>query len=164
MRSRWRKQIHVNEFLPTPRIDRAALARQIQTLVARLHPSVTLERRRHDRLSVPVMFRLTPLSDDGQPIAGESITVIGKNISRHGLSFYHAVPLPYRRARIAAENIEIAFAAEIDISWCRFSKPGWYESGSRLIAALAPGTTAPTDRRENSGDRLNRPAANRRSA
>jgi hypothetical protein len=164
MRPRWRKQIHVNEFLSTARIDRAALARQIQTLVARLHPSVTLERRRHDRLSIPVMFRLTPLADDGQPIAGESITVIGKNISRHGLSFYHAVPLAYRRARITVENIEIAFAAEIDISWCRFSKPGWYESGSRLIAASTPGTTPPTGRRENSGDPLSRPTANRRSA
>jgi hypothetical protein len=146
------------------RSDRAALARQIQTLVARLHPTVTLERRRGERLSVPVMFRLTPLTDDGQAIAGESITVIGKNISRHGLSFYHAVPVPYRRARISVENIDVAFAVEIDINWCRFSKPGWYESGSRLIAAVVPETNPPAQRRENADDRFNRPAANRRSA
>jgi hypothetical protein len=29
------------------------------------------------------------------------------------------------------------FAAEIDISWCRFTKPGWYESGGRLIRAVS---------------------------
>jgi hypothetical protein len=154
----------VIEALSTARFDRAALAREIQTLVARLHPTVTLERRRSDRLSVPVMFRLTPLADDGQAIAGESVTVIGKNISRHGLSFYHAVPLPYRRARIAVENIDIAFAVEIDIHWCRFSKPGWYESGSRLIAAVKSETNPPSGRRENSDDCFNLPATNRRSA
>jgi hypothetical protein len=154
----------VTEALSTALTDRAALARQIQTLVARLHPTVTLERRRSDRLSVPIMFRLTPLTDDGQAIAGESITVIGKNISRHGLSFYHAVPVTYRRARISVENIDVAFAVEIDINWCRFSKPGWYESGGRLIAAILPETNPPAGRRENSDDRFNRPAANRRSA
>jgi hypothetical protein len=62
------------------------------------------------------------------------------------------------------ENIDIAFAVEIDISWCRFSKPGWYESGSRLIAALTPEINPPAARRENSDDRFNRPAASRRSA
>jgi hypothetical protein len=139
------------------------MARQIQALVARLHPSVTLERRRADRHSIPITFRLTPLADDGQPIANETISVIGKNISRYGLSFYHATPLAYRRAKISVENIDVVFTAEIDINWCRFSKPGWYESGSRLIAP-APESTIPTHRRENSDDRFDRPAANRRTA
>jgi len=164
MRPEARKQNQVTEVVSTARFDRAALARQIQTLVGRLHPTVTLERRRGDRLSVPVMFRLTPVANDGRPVASESITVIGKNISRHGLSFYHAVPLPYRRALVSVENIEIAFAVEIDISWCRFSKPGWYESGSRLVAALTSENSLPAGRPENSDDRLNRPPANRRSA
>jgi hypothetical protein len=164
MRPEARKQNQVTEVLPSARFDRAALAREIQALVARLHPTVTLERRRGDRFSVPVMFRLTPLADDGRPIASESITVIGKNISRHGMSFYHAVPLPYRRARISVENIDIAFAVEIDIAWCRFSKPGWYESGGRLIAATTPEANPPGECRQNSDDRSNRPPANRRSA
>jgi hypothetical protein len=62
------------------------------------------------------------------------------------------------------ENIDVAFAVEIDINWCRFSKPGWYESGGRLIAAIVQETNPPAGRRENSDDRFNRPAANRRSA
>jgi hypothetical protein len=156
-------QKQVTESLSTACLDRAAIAREIQALVGRLHPTVTLERRRGERLSVPIMFRLTPIAEDGRSLAGESITVVGKNISRHGLSFYHAVPVPYRRARISVENIDIAFAVEIDISWCRFTKPGWYESGSRLIAALTPQSNSPGGRHE-SDDRYNRPATNRRSA
>jgi hypothetical protein len=153
----------VSEILPSAQFDRAALARQIQALVARLHPTVTLERRRADRHSIPITFRLTPLAEDGQPIPNEAINVIGKNISRYGFSFYHATPLIYRRAQISVENIDVAFTAEIDINWCRFSKPGWYESGGRLMAP-APESTKPNHRRENSDDRFNRPAANRRTA
>ena len=142
-----------------------ALARQIQALVNRLHPTVTFERRRNDRLSIPISLRLTPLAEDGHPIAGEAINVIGKNISRYGLSFYHAAPLPFRRARVTVENSEFApFAAEIDISWCRFTKPGWYESGSRLIASLPTETTPTNHRRDNSDDRFIGPASNRRTA
>lgn len=154
----------MTEVQSSAHFDRAALARQIQALVARLHPTVTLERRRADRLSIPVTFRLTPLAEDGQPLAHEAIRVIGKNISRYGISFYHAVPLAYRRARISAENIDVVFTAEIDINWCRFSKPGWYESGSRLIAPIPPESTQPSHRREDSDDRFNRPASNRRTA
>jgi hypothetical protein len=154
----------VSEILSSAHFDRAALAQQIQALVARLHPTVTLERRRADRLSIPVTFRLTPLADDGQPIASETISVIGKNISRYGLSFYHATPLAHRRAKISVENIDIVFTAEIDINWCRFSKPGWYESGSRLIAVMPPESSRQNHRRENSDDPINRPASNRRTA
>jgi hypothetical protein len=126
---------------------------------------VTLERRRGDRHSIPVLFRLTPLAQDGQPVSRDTINVIGKNISRYGLSFYHAVPLPYRRAWISLENTEVAtFAAEIDINWCRFSKRGWYESGSRLIAAIPPESMPPNGRRENTDDRYIGPAATRRTA
>jgi hypothetical protein len=153
----------VSEIVSSAHFDRAALARQIQALVARLHPTVTLERRRSERLSIPLTFRLTPLAEDGQPIADEAISVIGKNISRYGLSFYHATPLAYRRAKICVVNIDVVFDAEIDINWCRFSKPGWYESGSRLIAPM-PESSRPIHGRENSDDRFNRPASNRRTA
>jgi hypothetical protein len=124
------------DFSSAPGVDRAALARQVQALVEWLHPAVTLERRRDDRLAIPVLFRLTPLDDVRRPIEAESITVVGKNISRRGVSFYHERPLSYRRALLSAQHPEFDdFAAEIDITWCRFTKPGWYESGGRLLAA-----------------------------
>jgi hypothetical protein len=121
-------------------MDRAAddgpetLAGQIEALLARLNPGVTFERRRDDRVAIPVLFRITPLDADRQPLESESTIVVGKNISRRGLSFFHERPLPHRRARITLAQPGLGqFAAEIDIRWCRFTRPGWYESGGRLV-------------------------------
>jgi hypothetical protein len=123
--------------------DRSALARQVRELVARLNPTVAMERRRDDRMPVPVLFRLTPLDDDRQPILSAAVTVVGKNISRRGLSFYHEQSLPHRRALISVQHPEFNdFSAEIDITWCRFTKPGWYESGGRLVATV-PSSSPP---------------------
>jgi hypothetical protein len=125
------------------RPDRAAFARQIDLLLARLHPPVTFERRRDVRVAIPVLFRLTPLDADRHPIESQAVTVVGKDISRRGMSFFHERPLPYRRALITAEEPALeGFAAEIDVTWCRFTKPGWYESGGRLLAAMSPSPPA----------------------
>jgi hypothetical protein len=127
----------VIDSFSTNGVDRGNLTRQVQALVAQINPSVTLERRRDERVAVPVLFHLTPLDDDRQPIESAAIMVVGKNISRRGMSFYHEQPLPYRRALISLQHPEFdEFAAEIDITWCRFTKPGWYESGGRLVAAI----------------------------
>jgi hypothetical protein len=118
--------------------------------VARLNPTVALERRRDERMPVPVLFRLTPLDDDRAPIVSAAVTVVGKNISRRGMSFYHEQPLPHRRALISVQHPEISdFSAEIDITWCRFTKPGWYESGGRLVAAV-PANSLPLVHRVSS--------------
>jgi hypothetical protein len=118
--------------------ERAAVARLVQALVARLNPAVSFERRRDDRLAIPILFHLTPLDDDRQLIESAAVTVVGKNISRRGMSFYHEHPMPYRRALISAQHPELSdFSAEIDITWCRFTKPGWYESGGRLVSVSA---------------------------
>jgi hypothetical protein len=120
-------------------LDRAALARQIELLVHRLRPDVTVERRHDERFAMPVLLQLTPLDDDGQPLAGMSTIVVGKDISRRGMSFFHERPLPYRRAIIALEHPETGvFAAEIDINWCQFTRPGWYVSGGRLLRVVEP--------------------------
>ena len=133
-------------------LDRAALARQVQELVTRLHPNVTLERRRDDRVAMPLLFQLMPLDDNRQPIESEAIIVVGKNISRRGISFYHVGPVAYRRALISAKHVDFAdFAAEIDIGWCRFAKPGWYESGGRLIAPMGSESLNPSSIRVQAG-------------
>jgi hypothetical protein len=140
----------VNGFRSAESSDRTTLARQVRALVARLHPTVTLERRRDDRVDLPMLFRIRPLDDHHQPIEDAAITVVGKNISRRGMSFYHDRPLPYRRALISAEHPEFdGFFAEIDVSWCRFTKPGWYESGGRLIAAASTERTPTVNARQS---------------
>jgi hypothetical protein len=113
---------------------RATLTNQIEALVGRLHPPVVCERRNDDRIAIPVLFRLTPLDANRQPIESQAAIVVGKNISRRGISFFHERPTPYRRAIIELAQPGLgSFAAEIDVNWCRFQRPGWYESGGRLI-------------------------------
>jgi hypothetical protein len=113
---------------------RALLSRQVEALLARLHPRVMRERRRDERYSIPVLFRLTPLEIGGRSLAHEAAIVIGKNISRRGLCFFHEHPISHRRATIELVQPGLGeFAAEIDVTWCRFTKPGWYESGGRLV-------------------------------
>lgn len=118
-------------------VDRQTLTRQIAALVARLHPHVALDRRGDDRIAIPVLFRLTPLDAHHQPIRYLSSIVVGKNISRRGVSFFHETPIPHRRALIELAHPEFGrFAAEVDLNWCRFTRPGWYESGGRLVRSL----------------------------
>jgi hypothetical protein len=116
--------------------DRARLAHQVEALLASLQPSVGRERRRDDRCAIPVLFKLTPLEAGGRPYTHEATIVVGKNISRRGLCFFHEQPISHRRAVIELAQPGLGeFAAEIDVTWCRFTKPGWYESGGRLVRA-----------------------------
>ena len=125
---------YATEFAVASGADRAAFANQIETLLARLSPAVEQERRRDERVAIPVLLRLTPLDADRHPIVSDATIVVGKNISRRGLSFFHERPLPHRRAIIElAEPGLGTFSAEVDVKWCRFTRPGWYESGGRLI-------------------------------
>ncbi len=116
----------------------SALAEQVQLLVRRLHPEVTVERRHVERYPMPVLLQLTPL--DSERRAADTATIaVGKDISRCGMSFFHERPLPYRRAIVSLEHPEFGrFAAEIDINWCRFTRPGWYVSGGRLLRLMEP--------------------------
>lgn len=120
-------------------VCRATLANQVDELLARLHADVAHERRRDERVAIPVLFRLTPLDVDRRALEHETSIVVGKNISRRGICFYHEWPIPHRRALIAVAQPGLGeFAAEIDVSWCRFTRPGWYESGGRLVRLVVP--------------------------
>jgi hypothetical protein len=118
---------------------RAAFTQQIEQLLEKVNPTVNHERRQDERFPIPVLFRLTPLDADRRPIQDEVTTVVGKNLSRRGMSFFHERPLPHRRALVELIQPGMGdFSAEIDVKWCRFLRPGWYESGGRLIHASAP--------------------------
>ena len=122
----------------SPTIDLDTIGGQVEALLSQFNPGISVERRRHLRIPVPVLFRLTPLDDDRQPVAEQSIVVVGKNVSQRGISFIHNRPLPYRRARITLIQPGFGpFDVEVDVRWCRFTRPGWYESGGRLLRAAA---------------------------
>lgn len=111
---------------------------QVLGLLAALYPRNDLiERRSENRYPFPCRVFLTPLAKDGVTPEGETIVVIGRDISEHGLGFYHRAALPYRRMIASlpyGKGQWLGFI--IDLSWCRFTQGGWYESGGRLLEAV----------------------------
>src|SRR6188768_2257091 len=59
--------------------------------------SAGLERRREQRYPYPYPIRLTPVTTDGTVPPAESVVVLGKHLTEHGVDFYYNEPLPYRR-------------------------------------------------------------------
>ena len=100
-----------------------------------LHPQGSgVERRSQGRYPYPYLVQLTPVGDDGITPEGPSVVVVGKHLSEHGLGFYHPAPLPYRRMIASLEGAGGArLAFLIDVTWCRFKRQGWYESGGRFV-------------------------------
>lgn len=116
---------------------------QARCLLASIIPTTrVVERRRDQRYAFAQLVVLTTVSDDGVTPLEESRVVVGKQLSERGLGFFHPEPLPYRRV-IASMELEtgrwISFL--LDVSWCRFTRYGWYESGGRFlhVADLPPG-------------------------
>jgi len=91
------------------------------------------ERRSARRHPYPYLVKLTPVGDDGITATGESVVVVGKHLSEQGLGFYHPAPLPHRRMIALLETAGTRLALLIDVTWCRFLKQGWYESGGRFL-------------------------------
>lgn len=111
---------------------------QVWGLLTTMYPRNDLvERRRDSRYPFPCLIHLTPVGDDGVTPEGETVVVVGKHLSEHGFGFYHQAPLPHRRMIASLEcgrGRWVAFL--IDLSWCRFTKGGWYESGGRFLQSI----------------------------
>jgi hypothetical protein len=112
----------------------------VWALLTSLNPSQSsIERRREHRYPFPYLIHLTPVGDDGITPEGETIAVVGKHLSQRGLGFYHPKPLAQRRmiASFEAGNgTWVAFL--IDLTWCRFTRQHWYESGGRFLQSVPP--------------------------
>jgi hypothetical protein len=127
------------DLLPDGESTNDEVKTQVWGLLTTLYPKQRRSERRCDnRYPFPYLVRLTPVGDDGQTPCGESVVAVGKHLSERGLGFYHPHPLPYRRmiASLEAGNGQwLGFL--IDLSWCRFTRQGWYESGGRFLQAVA---------------------------
>jgi len=106
-----------------------------QHLLSRLFPErKQVERRQEQRHAYPHLVVLTPLNPDGRTPTKETIVVAGKHLSESGLGFFHPEPLPYRRVIASLEMPGGGWTAFVMVlSWCRFSRHGWYESGGKFI-------------------------------
>ena len=120
------------------RTDDDDVRTQIWGLLSTLYPKNDLtERRRENRYPFPYLVHLTPVAEDGISPEGKTLVVVGKHLSERGLGFYHPRPLPYRRMIVSLESGDgecLGFL--IDVSWCRFTKQGWYESGGRFLQSV----------------------------
>ncbi len=111
---------------------------QICGLLSTLYPRDNqVERRSDQRFPFPHLVHLTPVEADGSVNIDETVVVVGKHLSERGLGFYHQQPLPNRRMLVSLElGTDAWLVFLIDLTWCRFPKQGWYESGGRFLQVV----------------------------
>ena len=110
------------------------ISQQVDLALSGAQAERHVERRTETRHPYPI--HMTPVDRNGQPLLGETFVVVGKHLSSHGADFYFARPLEWTRV-IASFPLRdgkwIAFVMEL--TWCRFSRHGWYDNGGRFVAA-----------------------------
>ena len=128
------------DLLPEQGAASDEIRTQVWGLLSTLYAKTAgMERRREIRYPFPFLIHLTPVGEDGATPCGESVVVVGKHISERGLGFYHPRPLPNRRVIAALEGPRgESFGFLVDLSWCRFTRQGWYESGGRFLESVNP--------------------------
>jgi hypothetical protein len=126
---------HLSDALP-PGDD--VIRNQVWHILAGLYPrNKAAERRADQRFPYPSLLYLTPVAENGYDPVGESVVVVGKHLSERGVGFYYREPLPYRRMIASLELPQNQWAGFlIDITWCRFTQHGWYDSGGRFIQVV----------------------------
>jgi len=126
------------EFAHLP-MGEDAIRQQVKQLIGRLFPSnLPSERRTSGRYPFPFLVRLTPVDERSLQPIGDPIVVVGKDLSDRGIGFFHPHPLPYRRAIVTLEDsAQRSVSLLIDLSWCRFTRLGWYDSGGRFLQVVS---------------------------
>lgn len=112
----------------------AALSHRIAGLLNALYPQgLPLERRREKRYPYPHLVTLQPVGPDGRTPHGEVLVVAGKHLSENGLGFFHQDPIPHRRVIAWLDGCNGQWLGLLlDLTWCRFTRQGWYESGGHF--------------------------------
>jgi hypothetical protein len=133
------------DLLPEPGVANDEIRTQIWGLLSTLYPKVAVvERRKATRYPFPFLVRLTPVGEDGTTPVGDTLVVAGKDVSEHGMGFFHPHPLPYRHMIASLDGPRgDSFAFLIDVKWCRFTRHGWYESGGRFLESVTPPPSPP---------------------
>ncbi len=120
------------QFLETTDKLIEELSRQAAFLT---HPSDgRRERRTERRFPYPRLIPLTPMDEDAQKSSGPTRHVVGKHLGPRGLDFFHGAPLPERYAVVSLPCATDRWVhLLLRITWCRFLRAGWYDSGGRFV-------------------------------
>ena len=99
------------------------------------------DRREDERYAFPCMFELTPVHPDDLEILDDPITVVGKDISQSGLHFFHHASIPYQYMKMSVISPTTIDALDtpqllVKLRWCRFLRPGWYDSGGQFLRVI----------------------------
>jgi len=118
-------------------VDVDQIASAVRRLLSAAHPLSGGQRREHQRVPFPQLLKLEPVDPATLAPQDDPIVVVGKQLSEQGIGFFHRDPLPHR---FVAAAFELpggdALRLLIDVSWCRFTRHGWYESGGRFVRVL----------------------------
>ena len=112
---------------------------QLHQLLQRLFPRRgRIDRRQDGRYPFPFLVDLAPVELKSLQPTGESIVVVGKDLSEHGFGFFCQEPLACRHAIVTigapdAEPVRVL----LHLTWCRFTGRGWYENGGRFLRLLS---------------------------
>ncbi len=106
----------------------------VRSFLARLYPNrLPVERRSVGRYPYPFLLRLTPVATTAA-VDASPVVVVGKDLSERGFGFFHQNPLPFRRViATLRDQGGKPISILVDVSWCRFTSHGWYESGGRFL-------------------------------
>lgn len=107
---------------------------RVWNLVGKLYPSGNVgERRGERRYPFPQLVHLSPVPDERLEASHEPVVVVGKHISERGIGFFHREPLAYRRVIASVPCGDDWLGLLTHLTWCRFTRHGWYESGGRFL-------------------------------
>jgi hypothetical protein len=128
-------QPHVWRTITTHELSIRELALQVTQFSQTTWPGA--ERRSESRIPFPRLIRLKPLSNDDLSATHEDVYVVGKHLAPLGIDFYHHAPIPQRYAVVSLERAnEVWVHFILKITWCRFLRPGWYDSGGLFIKVV----------------------------
>jgi hypothetical protein len=111
------------------------IRRQVWSLLAGLYPhGSAIERRTAQRFAYPQLLYLTTTLADGRSPGDQTLVVIGKTLSEGGLGFFHREPIAARHVIASLPSNDYQYVSFLlDVTWCRFTTLGWYESGGRFL-------------------------------
>ena len=96
-----------------------------------------VERRSHRRRAYPTILGITPLVDGTLEPDRETRFVVGRNLARNGIDFFHDKPFTERQVAVSLEcEAESWVHFLMDVNWCRFIRAGWYVSGGKFIKVI----------------------------
>ena len=100
--------------------------------------TVQSDRRLDKRVAFPYLLTMTPIANcESLAPIGQPVDIVGRCLAERGLTFFHTQNIPFRWAIVSFEHRNQAIAHLIlNISWSRFLRPGWYDSGGRFTHVL----------------------------